>query len=162
MKTLAGSVAVGHIAQLEDELSQARAERDNASALCAAARAVANAAEDKADNLEAMVESLESQLVRAKATTKHWRKVLAVSRDMRRAAEHERGDARRHACRLMWERDEARGERDKLRLANHIYRDDVRNLHARIVVLKTEGYCGYDPHEVASLGYEVDRGGEDA
>ena len=162
MKTLAGSVAVGHIVQLEDELAQARAERNSASALCKAARSIANAAEDKADNLVAMVEKLnydlEIQHDIAEANGRGWQKADATIARLREIAGHlrsrawgagkecddlqaERDEARRHACRLLRERNEARAERDKFRLANDIYRDDVRNLHARIVVLKTEGYC---------------------
>ncbi len=81
-------------------------ERDNASALCKAARSVANAAEDKADSMEHNLRRFEK---------------LAQERLA------DRDDARAIACRLLWERNRARGEeRRKAKLCAQLH--DQRNV----------------------------------
>jgi len=104
-----------------------------------------------------------------------------------RDAKAERDDARGHACRLMWERDEAQTaflemmalaedandsleeavvllekvleSSDKLDAAKWLFglrlQQGIKAIRARI---EKETY---DPHEAASIGYEVDRGGDD-
>ena len=67
----------------------------------------------------------------------------------------ERNEARRCACRLLWERDEARAIAEP-----EIQRR--KRIEQNAAGLRTSlRRSTYDPREVASMGYEVERGEDD-
>jgi len=166
------------------------------------------------------IEYFTSLVGRLYASRQHWKHKAKVAERKRRQSNRyhldiivrrnaERDDARRHACRLMWERDEAQLLLNKIgELEPEMIEDAVwaikkekqpcpwcnKDPHhrgwrhcAHYVVSRREWFeewdgwhepcpwcndggtkgrpkreaTAYDPHEVASIGYEVDRGGDD-
>jgi len=166
------------------------------------------------------IEYFTSLVGRLYASRQHWKHKAKVAERKRRQSNRyhldiivrrnaERDDARRHACRLMWERDEAQLLLNKIgELEPEIIEDAVwaikkekqpcrwcdKDPHhrgwrhcAHYVVSQREWFeewdgwyepcpwcndggtkgrpkreaTAYDPHEAASIGYEVDRGGDD-
>ena len=134
---------------------------------------------------QARVDQLETELLEARAALDplqetatmlrrqrdHWQRIAEKEHwpfewQVATRLKKERDDARRHACRLLWERDEARGE---LGAIQQLAEDAVNTeswllgmrLRQRLLAFtERQDVNTYDPHEVASLGYEVDRGGD--
>ncbi len=96
---------------------RAQDERDNANALCKAARSVANAAEDKADRtdlLEIGWEAARKERDKAKARADGMEHNLRRFEKLAQERLADRDDARAIACRLLTERNRARGEERRL------------------------------------------------
>jgi len=106
--------------------------RDSVIGLAQLMLAMARSMSEEANELKRKMarkdEHEENMLVVGRATTARFKAVI-----------DERNEARRHACRLMWERDEARGGRDVYELSNYDHQQEIVRLEATLERWNTEG-----------------------